>query len=246
MALRIASHAVKKNSSPSEPWSINVCPSLRAWLAPCPANPDPDSTEGRAVWSGGEKGEPARDKPSPHGAPACFDFAVGKLRAFVVSGFILVRPGIIYPSVRYHMRSTALGYQIQIESCLETEHASLCHRSQGPAAPLPAAGLGSSMLSLVCSAVAASLVSDSDPGDRPMARPQRGLLSGQGGPNLATVAASGAAKYPERAQQVTAGASSHYFSACHSTTPVPGRRRPGTSTYLLARAAPAVPGTHNS
>ncbi|KAL6816390.1 hypothetical protein J3E69DRAFT_93229 [Trichoderma sp. SZMC 28015] len=42
-----------------------------------------------------------------------------------------------------------------------------------------------------------------------------------------------AAKYPERAQQVTAGASSHYFSACHSkhsTTPVPGRRRTGTST----------------
>ncbi|KAL7904051.1 hypothetical protein GGI35DRAFT_243870 [Trichoderma velutinum] len=61
---------VKKNTSPSGPWSINVCPSLRAWLAPCPANPDPDSTEGRAVRSGGEKGEQARDKPSPHGAPA--------------------------------------------------------------------------------------------------------------------------------------------------------------------------------
>lgn len=72
--IRARMQKVKTNNSPSEPWSINVCPSLRAWLAPCPANPDPDSTEGRAVWSGGEKGEQAIDKPSPHGAPACLRF----------------------------------------------------------------------------------------------------------------------------------------------------------------------------
>ncbi|KKP03659.1 hypothetical protein THAR02_04234 [Trichoderma harzianum] len=283
MTLRIASHA--------------------AWLAPCPANPDPDSTEGRAVWSGGEKGEQARDKPSPHGAPACLRFRRRQAQGVVwLAGLTLVRPRI-YPSVRYNkvqvfvfvdMQSTALGYQIQIESCLETEV------RRPPCLLLDWARR--CCLSLVCSAVAASLVSDSDPGDRPMARPQRGLLSGQGGPDLATLNSTGlnliaisaipstihspqstvhspqftihnsqsthptaatsdasgnrrdwtgdcerhqvrfvgrcrrlAAKYmyPERAQQVTAGASSHYFPACHgkhSTTPVPGRRRTGTST----------------
>lgn len=108
-----------------------------------PALPIRIRTPPRVAPSGlGEKKASKPDTSHRHTVPLLvFDFAVGKLRALSVclAGLTLVRPRI-YPSVRYNkvqifvcepvgvsstsnvgMQSTALGYQFQIESCLETE-----------------------------------------------------------------------------------------------------------------------------
>ncbi|KAK4066110.1 uncharacterized protein Triagg1_8178 [Trichoderma aggressivum f. europaeum] len=53
-----------------------------------------------------------------------------------------------------------------------------------------------------------------------------------------------AAKYPERARQVTAGASSHYFQ--RAIAPLQHHSSTWSSPHWYSPAAPAVPGTHNS